>query len=61
MALFEGLAKVLEERVDVEKMLNKLDVIYGFKEHDKKLISNVKMRRTLDRLEPDNCHILGLD
>ena len=54
-------AKIIEERVDVEKMLNKLDVIFGFKEEDKRLISNTKMRRTLDRLEPDNKHTLGLD
>jgi len=57
----DNLAGVLEERVDVEKMLNKIDVIFGFTEEDKQLISNAKMRRTLDRLEPDNKHTLGLD
>ena len=56
-----NLASVLEERVDVEKMLNKLDVIFGFKDADKKLISNAKMRRTLDRLYPGNNHTLGTD
>jgi len=57
----DNIAQVLEERVDVEKMLNKLDVIFGFKDADKKLISNAKMRRTLDRLDPGNNHTLGTD
>ena len=43
---------ILGERVDVEKMLNKLDLIFNFEEKDKKEVGLVKMRRTASLVFP---------
>jgi len=56
-----NIPSIIEERVDVEKMLNKLDYIFMISDEEKQRISNEKMKRTLERLEPGHSYTLAID
>ena len=50
--LTKDVTKILGERVDVGKMLDKLDLIFSFEEKDKKEVGLIKMRRTASLVFP---------